>query len=262
MFVKRPDARLFSPSFSQGPLTVLALGGWVGSGEVWHELFAHLPAWRCISFDHRGTGASTHGPGPITVQAMVDDVLAVADAQRVGCCVLAAESSGAGVALQAVQQQPGRFVGLLLVGGAWQRPEPKSQDAFIERLRRDYDGELRSFVRHCLPEPDSEDWQRWGLKILQRASLQHAIELLQCRAELTAQDHLDRVRLPVLLVHGKLDRISPPSASEQLARALPDAELHLLDGLGHVPIFTAPERVARLIDARFVNSELRAACRR
>jgi len=81
MFVHRPDARLLSLSFGQGPLTLLALGGWVGSGEVWHELFGHLPHWRCVSFDHRGSGVSTHS-GPISIDTMVDDLFAVADAQQ------------------------------------------------------------------------------------------------------------------------------------------------------------------------------------
>lgn len=50
--------------------------------------------------DHRGSGASTHSTSPITLEAMVDDVLAVMDAQGIDRCVLAAESGGAGVALE------------------------------------------------------------------------------------------------------------------------------------------------------------------
>ena len=56
MFVHRPDARLFSLSFGQGPVTLVALGGWVGSGELWHELIGHLPDWRCVTYDHRDSG--------------------------------------------------------------------------------------------------------------------------------------------------------------------------------------------------------------
>lgn len=82
-------------------------------------MFGQLPHWRCISVDHRGTGASTH-TGPITVKAMADDLLAVADAQHVvGPCVLAAESAGAATALQAVLRAPERFAGLVLVGASW-----------------------------------------------------------------------------------------------------------------------------------------------
>ena len=251
MFVHRPDARLLSLSFGQGPLTLLALGGWVGSGEVWHELFGHLPHWRCVSFDHRGSGASTHS-GPISVDAMVDDLFAVANAQQVGRCIVAAESAGAGVVLEAALRQPDRFAGLVLVGASWLRPAPGSQDSFIAALRADHDAALRGFAQACLPETGSADLQRWGLQILRRSSLQHAIELLQCRSALQVQDRLAELRLPVLVVHGTADVISAPADAVALAAGLPDAELRLLDGLGHVPILSAPATVARLIDARFM----------
>jgi len=257
MFVHRLDARLFSLSFGQGPLTLLAPGGWVGSGEVWHALFGHLPHWRCVSFDHRGSGASTHS-GPISIDAMVEDLFAVADAQQVGRCIVAAESSGAGIVLEAALRQPQRFAGLVLVGASWLRPAPGSQDSFIAALRSDHDAALRGFVQACLPEPGSADLQRWGLQILRRAALQHAIELLQCRNALQVQDRLAELRLPALVVHGTADVIAPPADARRLAAGLPDAELQMLDGLGHVPIFSSPATVARLIDRR-CKSSTRAA---
>lgn len=50
---------------------------------------------------------------------------------------------------------------------------------------------------------------------------------------------LARVRCPTLVVHGREDPI-PLSASEAVARALPDARLVPLDGSGHVPYVEAP----------------------
>lgn len=257
MFVKRPDARLLSLSFGQGPQTMLAVGGWVGSGEVWNEVFGYLPQWRCVTYDHRGSGASTHS-GPITVAAMLDDLFAVMDAQRIDRCILAAESAGAGVALEAALRAPERFTGLVLCGGSWKRPVPGQYDAFIARLRKDFDAELHAFVAGCVPEPNGEDVRRWGYQILRRASLQSAIELLECRSALTAQDRLAKLRIPTLLVHGTKDYISPPAHSQELAKALPDAELELMPELGHVPILTAPAEVARLIERRFDCASVRA----
>lgn len=251
MFVHRPDARLFSLSFGQGPTTLFTLGGWVGGGEVWFDLFRQLTDWRCVAYDHRGSGASTHSTSPISVAAQVDDLFAVMDAQGVQRCILGAESAGVGIALEAALRAPHRFSGLVLVDGSWGRPPPGSMDGFIARLEADYDAELKAFIDRCLPEPHSEDARRWGLHILRRAPLRHAVELLRCRSQLTAQDHLRDIALPTLVLHSELDSIASPASSKTLAATLPNAELHLLPGLGHVPIVTAPARVAGLIRQRF-----------
>ena len=247
MFIQRPGAQLNALSFGQGPITLLAVGGWIGSGEQWHLLFGHLPHWRCISVDHRGTGASTRS-GPITVDDMADDLLAVADALQVGPCVLAAESSGAAVALRAVQRAPRRFIGQVLVGAAWQRMERGESDTFIDSLRRDYTGTLQSFIDNCLPETDSVELRRWGLQMLTRSSIDDAVDLLRCREQIAPADQLARLPLPTLLIHGDRDRIAPLQGSRDLAERLACAELHVLPGLGHVPIVTAPAQVAALID--------------
>jgi pimeloyl-ACP methyl ester carboxylesterase len=246
MFIQRPSAQLHTLSFGQGPLTLLAVGGWVGSGEIWHTLFGHLPGWRCISVDHRGTGASMHS-GPITVDDMADDLLAVADALNVGPCVLAAESAGAAVALCAVQRAPQRFVGQVLAGALWKRKEPGESDPFIAALWRDYTATLRAFIDNCLPETDSIALRRWALQMLTRSSVDDAVDLLRCRELIAPADQLPRLTLPTLLIHGERDRIAPPQDARELAERLGRAQLNVLPGLGHVPIVTAPAEVAALI---------------
>lgn len=250
MFVQRPDARLHSLSFGAGPRSLLALGGWLAGAEVWHEVFAQLPSWRCVGFDHRGSGAS-QWTGEITQQTMVDDLLAVADAQCLQCPLLAAESSGAAVALAAALQAPGRFAGLVLVGASWQRTPAGAADTFAAALRADTDAVLRRFARDCLPEPGSEDLQRWGFHMLRRGGTEGALALLKSREGVRVDERLEEIALPALVIHGTEDRIVPAAAAEELARRLPDAQLQLLPGLGHVPLLSAPARVAQLIEARF-----------
>lgn len=256
MFVTRADARLHTLVFGSGPLSLLAVGGWIGPGDLWLDVFGHLPHWRCVTFDHRGTGATAHGPRPIGVEDQVDDLLGVADTLALQPCVLAAESAGVGIALQAALQAPGRFAGLVLVGGSWKRPAPGAFDGIAAAVRRDYDAFLRVFVDACLNDSDSPDLRRWGLQVLQRSGAGHALQSLECRAELGVEDRLESIDLPALVLHGSADRIAPPADSRELARRLPRATLHELPGAGHVPTVTRPAEVARLIDTRFCSTGL------
>ena|ERR1039458_54557 len=100
MFLKLDDAELFVSSFGKGPDTLVAHGGWVGSGELWHQPFEILSrSWRTITYDHRGTGATVNHSQAITFELLVQDLFKVLGALSVDRCVLAAESSGACIAL-------------------------------------------------------------------------------------------------------------------------------------------------------------------
>jgi pimeloyl-ACP methyl ester carboxylesterase len=45
--------------------------------------------------------------------------------------------------------------------------------------------------------------------------------------------------VPTLVLHGAEDRRVSVTAAHHLAQHIPDARLHLFEGRGHLPIFTA-----------------------
>ncbi|MEZ5652766.1 MAG: alpha/beta hydrolase [Burkholderiaceae bacterium] len=236
---------------ADGPCSLLAIGGWIGPGEVWHDCFAHLPGWRCASYDHRGSGHSRHQRAPIGLAEQVDDLLFMADALLDGPCVLAAESAGAAVALMAALREPQRFTGLVLVAAAWRRADARALAAMSAMLEADPAAFIAGFVEQCLPETRDPDIRRWANRVLSQASPAHARELLLCRGEHDLDGRLGSLALPALILHGSQDRIVPASDSSALVGQLPNARLHVLEGFGHAPMITAPGRIAGLIDQAF-----------
>src|SRR4051812_27916704 len=118
VFVPADGYWLNAVEFGSGPAFV-AHGGLVGNWELWQEPFELLHRrWRCIGFDHRGSGASSFPPESISPTALVDDLFRVLDHFEVSTCVLAGESLGALTCLLAVLRVPERFDGLVLVDGA------------------------------------------------------------------------------------------------------------------------------------------------
>ena len=59
--------------------------------------------------------------------------------------------------------------------------------------------------------------------------------------------HLERVRVPVLLVWGDRDRMVPHRGSRKVVEALPDTTYELLEGIGHCPQVEAADRVTELV---------------
>jgi pimeloyl-ACP methyl ester carboxylesterase len=62
---------------------------------------------------------------------------------------------------------------------------------------------------------------------------------------------LGEVKVPTLVLHGTEDRRVSPAAARHLARHIPDAQLYLFEGRGHLPIFTATAEFCEVL-RRFV----------
>src|SRR5919199_5674378 len=70
----------------EGPLTVLFLHGWGGSGAYFGEVLGHLDlaGLRAVTLDLRGHGDSDKPGHGYTDERLARDALAVADAARAG----------------------------------------------------------------------------------------------------------------------------------------------------------------------------------
>ncbi|MFS8544189.1 MAG: alpha/beta hydrolase, partial [Limnochordales bacterium] len=56
-----------------------------------------------------------------------------------------------------------------------------------------------------------------------------------------ARDRLPQLRRPVLVIHGTADEVVPPRFAEDLARRIPGARLHWIEGAGHLPFLEQPQ---------------------
>ena len=251
MFIKVNNSRLHTVSFGKGPRTFFTHGGWVGNWEVWQQLFELMSeSWRCVGYDHRGAGESPVPPEAITPEALVDDLFAVMDSLEVERCVLAGESAGGFIALMAALRQPNRFEGLVLIG-ATSVITAETAKPLVDGCRTDYPATVKAFVDACVPEPDSEHIRRWGRGILLRAEPEAAARLLESAYEREFKLDLADISVPTLVIHGSKDVIIPIDVGKHLATVIPDAELLILEGVGHVPTMTRPREVVAAIKRHF-----------
>lgn len=61
-------------------------------------------------------------------------------------------------------------------------------------------------------------------------------------------DQLPLLKMPVCLIWGRQDTITPPDVAEEFHRSIPQSELHWIDECGHAAMMEQPERFNAIVE--------------
>jgi pimeloyl-ACP methyl ester carboxylesterase len=70
---------------------------------------------------------------------------------------------------------------------------------------------------------------------------------LQACDDFDVMERVKKISIPTLLICGREDRMTPPNRSEYLRDQIEGAQLHLVDGAGHMVMLERPDEVAGLL---------------
>lgn len=221
-------------------------------GAMWDGVIAALPAdVGLVIPELRGHGASTLGWMPPSVDLWASDVQAILERERVERPAIAGLSMGGYTAMAWAAAQPGRARAF-----AWLDTTAAPDDA-AARLRRALGlATLKAegwfaFAANLIPfllvehRPDAADHRRKLLAAFARAGevgLAAALIALANRAD--RRPLLPAVTVPVAVVVGERDALTPPARAADMVDALPRAELTVVPGAGHMSALEEPGAVA------------------
>jgi pimeloyl-ACP methyl ester carboxylesterase len=172
--------------------------------------------------------------------------------------VMAGFSMGGYVAQQMLADAPRRVAALALVDTST-RPEPAEnipvREALIAGLQSDFGATALTLLRRGVHADRLSD-------VMLLLNCQHIMRdvgadaaIGQIRAIIGRADHramLAQLDLPVLVLCGRVDQITPLVLSREAAALIPGARLHILEDVGHWAPLERPEEVAdqlgRLLD--------------
>lgn len=192
---------------------LIFLPGITGDGGFWRPVAERLPdRWAKTLVSYPGLGVQPPSPA---VNGL-DDLLALAEGQLTRPSVVVAQSMGGVLAIQLAARHPDRVTHLVLV----------ATSGGFDVSRHGAADWRPSFVQ---THPHTPAW-----------ALAPAPDVTPALA---------RLQVPVLLIWGDDDRISPVAAGEFLASQLFNAALHVLPGGTHALATEQPDQVAALIAA-------------
>lgn len=246
----------------QGPV-LLCLHG-IGSGAAsWQGVARQLQPLagraRLIAWDAPGYGQSTAvEPDAPRAQAYADRLRMLLDALQVERCVLVGHSLGALMAGAAVRQDSAmalRIARLVLMSPArgYGSPARAGEAARVRTERLDSLARL-GIAGMAAQRSDrlvwggageqARAWVRWNMARLNESGYRQAVELL-CGDDLLG--YLPPA-MPVRVLCGEHDEVTPPAACTQVAHACGVA-LELLEQAGHACYVEQPEAVSAVLSA-------------
>jgi pimeloyl-ACP methyl ester carboxylesterase/predicted glycosyltransferase len=269
-YVERDGVRIFYEVYGDGEPTVLLLPTWsLFHSRHWKMQIPYLARHcRVVTFDGRGNGKSDRPQEPEAhdEREYAADAIAVMDATETERAVIAGFSMGAQRALILAAEHPDRIAGTVFIGPSYPGGgEPVAERAVydFEQVYDTYEGWAKHnrhywltdyadwvdfFVRQIFTEPHStkaiEDGIAWGLET-DAETLIATYDAPPFTAE-EARTLAERVRCPVLVIHGDRDGLCNDSRGAALAEHA-GGELILLEGSGHAPHVRDPVKVNLLL---------------
>jgi pimeloyl-ACP methyl ester carboxylesterase len=225
---------------------LLLCNGWGGSSESWSGEMVRLLAekHKVVLLDNRGTGRSGKPHEPYTMEQMSGDSAKVMAELDVGPAHVLGFSMGGYIAEALAIYQPERVRSLILCAttpGAVNRvpysTEVAQELAKVSDEKVSKHDQVKAIVYLLYPKEYVE--QRLDELISEESydANPTPVYALKCQSAATASfdayDRLPGLKMPALIIAGGSDRLIPPENSRLLAERIPEAELHILPGLGH-----------------------------
>ncbi len=218
-------------------------------GAMWQEQVAALEAdYRLLVPDVRGFGKSDVPPGPSTMEQYADDMAALLDVAGVEQAVVAGLSMGGYIAMALLRRHAARVRALVLADtrATPDTPEKREQRETDARLvERTGAAALAASMVPNLLAPGASSAVRARLRSLIEGNDPHgmagALRGMALREDSTALlAAAGQNGVPVLLVVGSQDALSPPAEMRGLQRSIPGSRLVEIADAGHMTNIEQP----------------------
>ena len=266
------EVEIFYQDVGRGKPVVL-IHGWPLNHEMWEYQLNELPKHniRVIAYDRRGFGKSSRPWEGYNYDSFASDLNTLLEHLNLTDVTLVGFSMGGGEVARYLSKYNanGRVTKAALISAVTpfllktaDNPTGLPQEMFItmkEQLEADRPKFLAGFAKmfygvHLFNNPVSEEFLQRDLVLTLNSAGYATIKAMQAWSTTDFRDDLRNIKVPLLVLHGKVDETVPIDASaEETIKIVPHAQYVIYDDAPHGLFYTHKNKFNEDI-VNFVNS--------
>jgi len=241
---------------------IVFIHGFPLNKSMWNAQVEELEySFRVVTYDVRGHGGSGTGDEDFSIELFVKDLLCLMDALKINKTVLCGLSMGGYIALSAIEKYPKRFNALILCNTSCKADTLEAKSNRIKAIESVKENGAEKFAEENLNNlfaPESFATMKIEIAVVREMIVKTSVQTL-CNTLLALSirsetfSKLQDIKVPVLILVGKKDKITPTSFSHLMHEKIKGSSMYIIDHAGHLSNIENPyefnEQITKFVES-------------
>jgi 3-oxoadipate enol-lactonase len=245
-----------------GAPSLIFIHGFPFNKSMWnHQVEVLKNKYHVITYDIRGHGNSDNGNENFSIELFAKDLISLMDLLKIDKTMLCGLSMGGYISLNAISDSPERFDALVLSDTQCIADTTEAKEKRMNAIKNIRDAGVEKYADESIKNlfsPESfitrknaiSDVREMIIKTSEQ-SLCNALLALAMRKETCSK--LQEIKVPVLIMVGKQDIVTPPAAALLMHEKIKNSSLHIIEHAGHLSNMENPDEFNKQLKT-FVSS--------
>lgn len=222
---------------------IIFIHGFPFNKSMWNAQVEALEnTFRVISYDVRGHGSSDQGQEVFSIELFVEDLICLMDALKIENAALCGLSMGGYIALNAVEHYARRFNAIILCDTNCMADTPEVKVKRMKSIVSIKKNGVEKYAEESLSNlfsPESFSTMKVEIAEAHEMIIKTSVEsicntLNALSLRIGTCDKLSEITVPVLIMVGKKDKITPSSAAQLMHEKIKGSILHIISHASHL----------------------------
>ena len=251
------DITVYYDDSGIGDIPVIFIHGFPFDKSMWHSQMNFLKtSHRVLAYDIRGFGKSTGGEKDFSMSQFAEDLINFMDGLKIGKAIVCGLSMGGYILLNAVIRYPERFTAIILADTQCiadnTEAKEKRKKAILQIENNGLNEFVEGFIKNIFHSEtlDNEKETVEGIRriMLATSSLTITKTLGALMNRLDMSLVLKDIKIPVLIICGNEDKVTPPSQAEFMNMNIANSDIQIIENAGHLSNLDNENEFNKFID--------------